>query len=215
MIVRCGACAAATVAVPVAVTGWPAGSEPDAVEVIKDIAGVLAQNLDIGAFVPLNLFGNSPDQVSVKLKLPAEPLISNGQWDKESRGLAWSFNNRPSPLSHICYAVWTSPDAGFQKEHFGRVILDGQELALYCGWQKGLTADESRQWDEVLKTVRPATAKAELARFRAEHRVAVEPVTQPATTAPTTMPATAPAYQDSYIAYGAGMILDALARPAR
>lgn len=192
-----------------------APAQPDAVEVIKDIAGVLAQNLDIGAFVPLNLFGNSPDQVSVKLKLPAEPLISNGQWDKESRGLAWSFNNRPSPLSHICYAVWTSPDAGFQKEHFGRVILDGQELALYCGWQKGLTTDEARQWDEVLKTVRPATAEAELARFRAEHRVAVEPVTQLATTAPTTMPATAPAYQDSYVAYGAGMILDALARPAR
>jgi hypothetical protein len=111
--------------------------------------------------------------------------------------------------------VWASPDASFQKEHFGRVILDGQELALYCLWQKCLTADEAKQWDEVLKTVRPATAEAELSGFRAEHRVAAEPVTQPATTAPTTMPATAPAYQDSYVAYGAGMILNALARPAR
>jgi hypothetical protein len=199
-------------------------AQPDAVEVIKDIAGVLAQNLDIGAFLPLGgLFGPASDRVSVKLKLPAEPLISNGQWDKESCGLVWSFNYRGSPLSHICYAVWASPDASFQKEHFGRVILDGQELALYCGWQKGLTDDESRQWDEVLKTVRPATAEAELSRFRAEHRVAVEPesapASQPATAQSTTMPATepttAPARQDSYIAYGAGMILDAMDRPVR
>ncbi len=191
-----------------------APAQPDAAEAIGEAGGVLTKNLDIGVFVPL-FFGSSSDQVSVKLKLSAEPLISNGQWDKESRSLAWSFNNRPSPLSHICYAVWVSPDAGFQRRHFGRVILDAQELALYCGWQKGLTADESRQWDEVLKTVRPATAEAELSRFRAEHNVAAEPVTQPATTAPTTMPATAPAYQDSYVAYGAGMILNALDRPGQ
>jgi hypothetical protein len=198
-----------------------APAEPDAVEVIKDIAGVLAQNLDIGAFLPL--FGPAPDQVSVKLKLPAEPLISNGQWDKESRGLAWSFNNRPSPLSHICYAVWASPDADFQRKHFGRVILDGQKLALYCLWQKCLTTDEARQWDEVLKTVRPATAEAELSGFCAEHQIVVgpesAPASQPATAASTIMPAsaptTAPAPQDSYVAYGAGMILNALAHPAR
>jgi hypothetical protein len=198
-------------------------AQPDAMKTIGEAADVLAQDI-IGAFLPLGgLFGPASDQVSVKLKLPAQPLISNGQWDNKSRGLAWSFNNRPSPLSHICYAVWASPDAGFQKEHFGRVILDGQGLALYCGWQKCLTADEARQWDDVLKTVRPATAEAELSRFRAEHQIAVgpesAPASQPATTASTTMPAsaptTAPAPHDSYVAYGAGMILDALARPGQ
>ncbi len=198
-------------------------AQPDAMKTIKEVAGVLAQDI-IGAFLPLGgLFGPAPDQVSVKLKLPAGPLISNGQWDKESRGLAWSFGNRGGPLSHICYAVWASPDASFQKEHFGRVILDGQELALYCLWQKGLTADEAKQWDEVLKTVRPATAEAELSGFRAKHQIAVgpesAPASQPATTASTTMPAsaptTAPAPQDSYVAYGAGMILNALARPGQ
>jgi hypothetical protein len=170
------------------------------------------------------MFGPVSDSVSVKLKLPAGPLISNGQWDKESRGLAWSFGNRGNPLSHICYAVWASPDAGFQRRHFGRVILAGQELGLYCLWQKGLTAEETRQWDEILQAVRPATAEADLARSCAEHGLAVKPASQPAATqpttaAPTTVPAsaptTAPAAQESYVGYGIGMILDALARPAR
>ena len=194
-------------------------------ETIGQAAGVLTANLDIGAFVPLaGMFDPASDSVSVKLKLPAEPLISNGQWDKGSRGLAWSFDNRPSPLSHICYAVWASPDAAFQKRHFGRVILAGQELALYCLWQKGLTAEETRQWDEILQAARPATAEADLSRWCAEHGLAVKPASQPAATQPTTAasttvpasaPTTAPAGQESYVGYGVGMILDALARPAR
>jgi hypothetical protein len=199
-------------------------AQPDAMKAIGEAAGVLTANLDIGAFVPLaGMFGPASDQVSVKLKLPAGPLISNGQWDKGSSGLAWSFGNRGNPLSHICYAAWASPDADFQKEHFGRVILAGQELALYCLWQKGLTAEETRQWDEILQAVRPATAEADLSRWCAEHGLAVKPASQPAATQPTTAttsapatePATAPAAQESYVGYGIGMILDALARPGR
>ncbi len=76
-----------------------------------------------------------------------------------------------------------------------------------------------RQGDDLLKALRPATAKAELSRFRTGHRAAAEPeCTQPATqpaTEPTTAPTTSPAYKDSYVAYGAGMILDAMARPVR
>jgi len=208
---------------PATTQGQPATAQaqPDAMQTIGQAAGVLTANLDIGAFFPLaGMFDPASDSVSVKLKLPAGPLISNGQWDKESRGLAWSFGNRGNPLSHICYAAWASPDAGFQRRHFGRVILAGQELGLYCLWQKGLTAEETRQWDEILQAVRPATAEANLSRWRAEHDVAVKPgtPTQPTTattSAPATEPATAPAPQESYVGYGIGMILDALARPGR
>jgi len=160
-------------------------------------------------------FGSGADRVGVALKLPAEPLISNGHWDEKSRGLTWSFNYRESPLSHICYGVWAASDAEFQKAHFGRVVLEGQDLASFCGWRKSLTQAEASQWDEFLQAVGPATAEQQLRRFVETHQLPDEPVTQPSATmpgeqSPATEPTTQPSGGESWLGYGAGIILGAL-----
>lgn len=185
-----------------------AKARPDAAEAMGDMLGVLV-NIDFEDFFPiLSIFRPSRDEVSVKLKLPAEPLISNGDWDKKSRGLTWSFGNRPKPLSAICYAVWASPDSGFQRKHFGRVVLDGEKLALYCGWRKGLSPAEAAKWDEFLKTVRPAKVEGQLSDFCGKHTVQ----TEPATPWPDDDPSMHEVHDGSYFSIGAGIIVEAMNR---
>jgi len=154
----------------------PAEPNPPEVfaKVFSEATGALVNNLvdieTIEAFYPLlALFSQHHGLVSITLKMPVKPLISNGNWNERPRGLTWSFDHDGKPLSHICYAVWASPDKGFQSKRFGRAVLDGQELALYCLWQKGLTADESRQWDEFLKKVSFWSAEKQLSKYCDEH----------------------------------------------
>jgi len=163
----------------------------------------------------LGLFGPTEDQVDVTLKLPGEPLVSNGQWYEKSRGLSWSFNYRGRPLSHICYAAWVAENAEFQKTHFGHVVLEGLELASFCAWHETLTRSEARRWDEFLQTVRPATAERQLRRFVETHELPAGPATQPSAEAPgrrspTTEPTTQQSGGQLWISRGAEMILDAL-----
>jgi hypothetical protein len=55
----------------------------------------------------------------------------------------------------FCYAAWSEPEAAFQKEHFGRVILRGDELMSYCLWRAGLPARRIAEWDAFLSSLRP------------------------------------------------------------
>ena len=55
----------------------------------------------------------------------------------------------------FCCAVWSTPDSDFQVEHFGRVILQGPELAEYVIWRKGLTEQEGEVWDRLVSGLRP------------------------------------------------------------
>jgi len=116
--------------------------------------------------------GGSEDHLSVKLSLPSPPTHSNGQWDDARRQVLWALaleeKEKTARLPVFCYASWSLPDGQFQQEHFGRVILAGDELLKYCLWHGGLTETQGSEWDKFLTGLRAGeelTAKLEAFQF--------------------------------------------------
>ncbi len=106
----------------------------------------------------LRLFGN--DRLTVQFKLPRRPLFTNGIWVDDSR-VEWTAKIPPraeasdNSLPTECYAVWCEPNAAFQEARFGRVVLDGSELAEFVLWSAGLSEAESAEWHAFLETITP------------------------------------------------------------
>jgi len=134
--------------------------EPDPAEVLSD----LAQDCAPGEILS---FGTD-DKVTVRLNLPAGAFATNGSWDPKARQLTWAgrvkaredlkpaaSQKKDRALPMICYAAWSEENAEFQKRHFGKVILAGQELGEYCLWRKGLTKAEAAKWDQFLAGLKP------------------------------------------------------------
>jgi hypothetical protein len=95
-------------------------------------------------------------RLKVRLACPVEPHVTNGEWDGELRQVTWSGSiGAESAPALFSYAVWAEPDAEFQAEHFGRVVLGGEDLGEYVIWRSGLTEDEGRQWDEFVSGLKP------------------------------------------------------------
>ncbi len=126
--------------------------EPDPIEwLAEQLAAMFHLDMDIA---------DADDEVKIVLKTGTEPLATNGQWDAQARQVAWSCRIAPESaerthLPVICYAVWAQPDEVFQKARFGRVAVDGEDLALYALWHKGLTDAQARQWDQFLASLKP------------------------------------------------------------
>jgi hypothetical protein len=40
-------------------------------------------------------------------------------------------------------------------EHFGRVLLHGDELLQYCVWRSGLDERQAGEWEQLLSGLRP------------------------------------------------------------
>jgi len=98
--------------------------------------------------------GGDTDHLTVKLALNRAPNHTNGKW-QEGR-VVWTADldvNRALPA--FCYATWSNPDASFQTEHFGRVILDGDELSEYCLWRSRLGEQPTREWESFLADLQP------------------------------------------------------------
>lgn len=45
-------------------------------------------------------------------------------------------------------------------------MLAGKPLAEYCVWRQGLSADEGRQWDQLLSSLNPDNSMQRLDAFR-------------------------------------------------
>ena len=145
--------------------------------------------------------------MTVLLKLPQEPFQTNGAWNKETSSTEWSCGYRGSPLPTMCYAFWADPCREFQTKHFGRVVLDGYNLAEYCLWRASLTVAEGRQWDGFIQTLTPVPASVEqLKAFRFAH----EPPYKPAASNPAE---TQPAEPTPHSQRGANMIVLELEQP--
>ncbi len=112
------------------------------------------------------------DELQVKVACPVEPFSTNGRWEAEARQVVWSRRinaggERAAPvLPAVFYVFWSVPDEGFQREHFGKVVLGDKSLAEYCVWWKGLTAAEAKEWDEFLASLTPGTLAQRLEAFR-------------------------------------------------
>lgn len=121
-----------------------------------EVLGLLLED----AFLPeFALFGAS-DALKVKLKLPCQPFATNGTWDGPSASVSWS-KDMPARdkgarrLSVCAYAFWAVPREAYQKQHFGRVLLQGEQLAQFCLWHCGLSPEEADAWDRFVETLKP------------------------------------------------------------
>jgi hypothetical protein len=91
------------------------------------------------------------DTITLSLRLSAEPLYSNGEWDGEK--LNWkrkleSAEGDSAPV--ISFATWVTPNDAFQRRLFGEVIVDGEMLLEACLGIAGMAPDERRDLEEGL-----------------------------------------------------------------
>lgn len=97
------------------------------------------------------------DQVNVALTLSHAPYETNGQWDEEKKQVTWSRKIRRKPVVDIpflCYAVFVQINETYQKELFGKVVLEKDKLTLYSFWYMGLTDEQQQEWDQYLRTLK-------------------------------------------------------------
>lgn len=125
----------------------------------------------IGVAFPRFKFFEVDDQLEVKLAVQTRPFLTNGQWDEETNRVTWNgeievrgetYHDRPT----VYYAFWSVPDTAFQKAHFGKVALEGSDLAQYCLWRNGLTEAEAAEWDPFLTGLSPESAEDQIEAFR-------------------------------------------------
>jgi len=134
-------------------------SDPNApkAEPQKIIGELLDHALEFSMF-------SSQDQLTVKLSLPAPPIHTNGKWDAARRQVLWEAGmdtSEPSPrLPAFCYATWSTANGTFQKERFGKVLLEGEDLLQYCLWRASLNAKHAGEWEKFLAGLKPDSAVA-------------------------------------------------------
>ncbi len=95
----------------------------------------------------------------VDLHLPNAPYSSNGEWD-DSGVLQWrerlaAGDAGTTSLPNTLFALWSEPNDAFQEEHFGRVVLDNENLEDYCQWRRELSKKRGREWDKFVKSLEP------------------------------------------------------------
>jgi hypothetical protein len=94
-------------------------------------------------------------ELEVGLVCPVEPYATNGKWGKE--GIEWSLvlSTSNSNLPPYAYALWAVPNEAFQISHFGKIVLEGNELAKYTLWHKNLSDARAKEWDAFLESLQP------------------------------------------------------------
>jgi hypothetical protein len=151
----------------------------------QPVPGEVLMDLAIEAFWPGILLFETADALTVRLKLPVEPIMTNGEWDAASSLVHWSRrllarsesrNDWPSVL----YAFWTEPNGDFQKKHFGKVLLEKDGLAEYCLWHGSLNAAQTAAWDRFVEELEPREDLAErIKRFSFPGEPKVENLAEP------------------------------------
>jgi len=140
------------------VSAWEGEAEDRQGETIKvsDYVDELASEAFPSDF---QYIGGSGNFLRVDLHIPQAPYTSNGEWD-EKGVLRWrerlaSDDPEDTSLPNSLFALWSEPDASFQQEHFGRVVLDNENLGDYCLWRRELSEKEGREWDRLVKSLQP------------------------------------------------------------
>jgi len=111
-----------------------------------------------------------PSLVTVELRVPREPLSTNGRWSDSARCVRWvglcaSLADREVSLPLACFAVWSVPDSLAQRRLFGSVVLDDDALFEYADWYGTLAPARRAEWDRMLLALRPGRLEP-LERFR-------------------------------------------------
>lgn len=99
------------------------------------------------------------DELRLSLVLPVAPHETNGLWDESDRSVRWSGRLREKGgAPTVCYALWTTPDEKFQHAHFGRTVIEGDELAQFAAMHRSLTAEQRAEFDKHLTSLEPGDA---------------------------------------------------------
>ncbi len=102
------------------------------------------------------------DHLTVRLKLASAPDHTNGKWDKAGHQVVWQANldvrESGRRLPAFCYANWSRPEEKFQQAHFGRVLINGDDLLKYCLWRGGLEPNQAAEWEKFLSVLPPGEA---------------------------------------------------------
>jgi hypothetical protein len=112
--------------------------------------------------------------VKVVLRLPNEPISTNGKWNDSTGCVRWSgecasLDGRADALPLACAAIWSVPDTVVQKRLFGDVLLEKAELYFYADWFAALSPARQAEWNQMLLSLRPGrTARLEHFRFKDE-----------------------------------------------
>jgi hypothetical protein len=124
-------------------------AEPKSLDVVGDIVTTL---------VDFRLFKSPNDHLVVKLALQTEPFYSNGNWDATNHQVIWESDlDEHKSTAHVpmfCYASWSVANEAIQKQHFGNVILAGEELLQYCLWHAELNSKQAGEWEAMLAGLR-------------------------------------------------------------
>lgn len=99
------------------------------------------------------------DELRLTLALPVAPHETNGAWDESDMSVRWSTRLRAKGgTPAVCYALWTTPDEKFQHAHFGRTVIEGDELAQFAAMHRSLTAEQRAEFDKHLTSLEPGDA---------------------------------------------------------
>lgn len=70
--------------------------------------------------------------------------------------MRWKKRYSTDLLPCIFYVLWCEPDEDFQKELFGKVIVEDDKLAKYAIWENGLKNNRNREWNKFINDLRNA-----------------------------------------------------------
>lgn len=114
--------------------------------------------------------------LAVSLATGLQPWLTNGVWEAKEGKVQWVCElPGETAWPRLLTAMWSQPEEVFQKEHFGQVVLSGENLHWFCMWRRGLTEAEGKQWDAFVAALKPGP---ELKGLLSAFRFAGEP-TQP------------------------------------
>ena len=112
--------------------------------------------------IDMGLSDSDLDMVEVTLDVPGEPVSTDGQWDEATKTVSWEFDLGSHPMMpSVCSATWVEPNAAEQKQRFGRVLLDREQLLEYALWCESLSEAESAQWQAALESCQASADWAE------------------------------------------------------
>lgn len=99
---------------------------------------------------------SDPTRAEVSLKTPVKPHLTNGEWI-ESRSAVEFKSTVPDGVERVSlypatfHAAWAVPNRSVQESCFGEVLLEGEELAAFCGWHQTLDEVQRDALDEALE----------------------------------------------------------------
>lgn len=131
------------------------GLEPESSDEILEATFDLVTPFDL---VFLEFGGGGSSQLSARLRLNYEPVLTNGTWHEENGVVIWDEWLVPDrddtlQLPNSIYAMWAKPSVDFQLRHFGAVVQDMEALAEYCIWEAGLSEQHAAEWRGFLESV--------------------------------------------------------------